>query len=109
MNTNTKRVFAMAAGAGAVLALRSLSRRATYDFHQKSVLITGGSRGLGLVLARELAAEGARLTIVARDRAELEQARAHLAARGAEVLAFSCDVRDQAGVQSAIERTVARY
>jgi NAD(P)-dependent dehydrogenase (short-subunit alcohol dehydrogenase family) len=56
-----------------------------------------------------MAAEGARLTIVARDRAELEQARAQLAARGAEVLAFSCDVRDQADVQSAIERTVARY
>ncbi|HEU5101942.1 MAG TPA: SDR family oxidoreductase, partial [Roseiflexaceae bacterium] len=61
------------------------------------------------VLARELAAEGARLTIVARDRAELEQARADLAARGAEVLAFTCDVREQADVQSAIERAVARY
>jgi NAD(P)-dependent dehydrogenase (short-subunit alcohol dehydrogenase family) len=109
MNTTTKRALTLAAGAGAVLALRALRSHATYDFRGKSVLITGGSRGLGLVLARELASEGARLTIVARDRAELEQARADLAARGAEVLAFTCDVRDQADVQSAIERAVARY
>src|SRR5215216_4014591 len=109
MNTNAKRVLAMAAGAAAVLALRALRSRAPYDFRDKSVLITGGSRGLGLVLARELAAKGARLTIIARDRVELEQARVDLEARGGEVLAFACDVRDQADVQSAIERVVARY
>jgi NAD(P)-dependent dehydrogenase (short-subunit alcohol dehydrogenase family) len=109
MNTNAKRALAMATGAGAVLALRALRGRASYDFRDKSVLITGGSRGLGLVLARELAAEGARLTIIARDRVELDQARADLAARRAEVLAFTCDVRDQADVQSAIDRVVARY
>jgi len=109
MNTNAKRGLALAAGAGAVLALRALRSQTTYDFRNKSVLITGGSRGLGLVLARALAAEGARLTIVARDRVELEQARADLDARGAEVLAFACDVRDQNDVQRAIERVVARY
>ena len=109
MSTNTQRALAVAAGAGAVLALRALSNRAAYDFRGKSVLITGGSRGLGLVLARELAAEGARLTIIARDRVELEHARVDLEARGAEVLAFACDVRDQADVQSAIARVVARY
>jgi NAD(P)-dependent dehydrogenase (short-subunit alcohol dehydrogenase family) len=107
MNNKTK--VALTAAAGALLALRALSSKDEYDFRGKSVLITGGSRGLGLVLARELAAEGARLTIVARDRAELEQARADLAGRGAEVLAFTCDVRDQADVQGAIERAVARY
>ena len=68
MNTNAKRALAVAAGAGAVVALRALRGRATYDFRDKSVLITGGSRGLGLVMAREFAAQGARLTIVARDR-----------------------------------------
>jgi NAD(P)-dependent dehydrogenase (short-subunit alcohol dehydrogenase family) len=109
MNTNAKRALTIAAGAGTLLALRALRGRAAYDFRDKSVLITGGSRGLGLVLARELATEGARLTIIARDRVELEQARVDLEARGAEVLAFTCDVRDQADVQSAIARVVARY
>src|SRR3954454_17855953 len=109
MNTNAKRALTIAAGAGALLALRALRSRATYDFRGKSVLITGGSRGLRLVLAREFGSEGARLPIVARDRVELEQARADLAARGAEVLAFAGHVRDQADVASAIERVVARY
>jgi NAD(P)-dependent dehydrogenase (short-subunit alcohol dehydrogenase family) len=109
MNTNAKRALTIAVGAGAVLALRTLRGHAAYDFRDKSVLITGGSRGLGLVLAREFAAQGARLTIVARDRVELDQARADLATRGAEVLAFTCDVRNQADVQSAIERVIARY
>src|SRR5690242_5481666 len=39
MNTNRKRALAMAAGAGAVLALRALGRRTSYDFRGKSVLI----------------------------------------------------------------------
>jgi NAD(P)-dependent dehydrogenase (short-subunit alcohol dehydrogenase family) len=109
MNTKVKAALAAATGIGAALALRALRDRPRFDFRGKAVLITGGSRGLGLVMARLLADEGARLTIVARDRAELEQARQDLAARGAEVLAFPCDVRDQREAQGAIERTVARY
>lgn len=56
-----------AAGVGALLMARAWRAREGYDFNGKSVLITGGSRGLGPVMARELAAEGARLTITARD------------------------------------------
>jgi len=52
-----------AVGAGAYLAYRALMPR--YDFRGKNVLITGGSRGLGLLMARELAARGARLAICA--------------------------------------------
>src|ERR1041384_3581748 len=71
-----KRALAIGAalGAGAVLAAQMWRRRDPYTFAGKSVLITGGSRGLGLVLARELAEEGARLTLVARDEAELQRA-----------------------------------
>ena len=65
-----KRMLAAGAvGAGVVLAARMWHRRDPYDFAGRSVVITGGSRGLGLVLARALADEGARLTLVARDEA----------------------------------------
>ena len=45
-----------AAALGTAIALRALRRQVPYDFNGKSVVITGGSRGLGLVLARQLAA-----------------------------------------------------
>jgi len=109
MNTTQKVILGTAAGLGAVAAVRALQGSERYDFRGKSALITGGSRGLGLVLARELADEGARLTIVARDREELDRARAALEGRGAEVLAFPCDVRRQAEAQAAIDRAIARY
>ena len=51
--------------------LRLLRQSRACSLRGKSVLITGGSRGLGLVLARELLAEGARIAICARDEREL--------------------------------------
>jgi predicted amino acid dehydrogenase len=53
-------------------------RERTYDLNGKTVLITGGSRGLGLVMARQFIQEGARLAICARDTTELERARNEL-------------------------------
>ena len=76
-----------------MLAVRALSRKLTaYDFSGKVVLITGGSRGLGLVMARQLAEEGARLILCARDEDELENARMELAGKGADVMVYKCDV-----------------
>ena len=43
------------------------------DFHGCSAVVTGGSRGLGLLVARELGRQGARVTVAARDEAELER------------------------------------
>ncbi len=92
-------MLAAAAGAGALIGVRAaLKKWREYDLRDKTVLITGGSRGLGLVLARELAREGARLSICARDPQELERARVDLTRRGAEVLAVPCDVTDKAQV-----------
>ncbi len=88
------------ASVGALLGMyAALRKRREFDVNGRAVLLTGGSRGLGLVLARELAREGARLSICARDPQELERARADLSARGAEVLAFPCDVTDRTQVQ----------
>jgi NAD(P)-dependent dehydrogenase (short-subunit alcohol dehydrogenase family) len=96
---NREALMLAAAGLGGLVAARALvRRRGGYDLAGKTVLITGGSRGLGLVLAREFAREGARVAICARDPHELERARADLAARGAEVYAIPCDVTDRGQV-----------
>ncbi|HXD87226.1 MAG TPA: SDR family oxidoreductase [Urbifossiella sp.] len=82
-----------AAGVGAYLAYRAL--RPSYAFRDRHVVITGGSRGLGLVLARQFAAAGARLSICSRDSHELARAMAELQERGARVAAIECDVADR--------------
>jgi short-subunit dehydrogenase len=71
-------------------------------------LVTGGSRGLGFLVARELAREGCRVAICARDPQELERARAALAMHAAEVLALPCDVTDAAAVERMVAEVVAR-
>ena len=92
-----------AAGAGALMAVRSVVRKwSEYDLRGKTVLITGGSRGLGLVMAREFAREGAKVAICARDAEELNRARADLARRGARVLAVPCDVTEQEQVKELV-------
>jgi len=79
--------------AGALISARALVRaRRRYDLRDRVVLVTGGSRGLGLVMAREFAARGARIVICARDAVELERARAELSDLGADVLAMTADV-----------------
>lgn len=87
----------------------AVRRRRSFSFAGKVVLITGGSRGLGLLLAREFAAEGARLVICARDPEELERARADLAARGAEVLVVRADLRDKEQVREVVRQAEGRF
>lgn len=100
---NNNALLVAAAGVGALLAARALARRRSgYDLRGKTVLITGGSRGLGLVMAREFASEGAQLAICARDEAELERARADLNKLGARVIAVPCDVTERAQVNEMV-------
>lgn len=97
---NREALLWAAAGVGTLLAGRAVARRLFgYSLRGKVVLITGGSRGLGLVMAREFAREGARVAICARRPEELDAARADLKGRGAEVLAVPCDVTDRAQVK----------
>jgi NAD(P)-dependent dehydrogenase (short-subunit alcohol dehydrogenase family) len=86
-----------AVGVGGYLAYRAALPR--YDFRGKHAVVTGGSRGLGLVLARQLAAGGARLTICSRDANELARAEDELQAAGATVTAVECDVTDRERVR----------
>ena len=83
-----------AMAAAAVIAARGMARRRRrIEFNGRTVIITGGSRGLGLALARELAGEGARLVLVARSADDLAQARGDLMERtGDDVLAIPADI-----------------
>jgi len=91
--------------AGAILT----ARRAQDDLHGEVAVVTGASRGLGLLLARELAGQGCPLVICARDAAELERAADELCAAGAEVTTVACDVTDEATPQLLIDTAVQRY
>ncbi len=96
--------------AGAVFSARSLGRsRRIYDLMNKVVLITGASRGLGLVMAREFAARGARLVICARDAEELERARAELSDSGANVVALVADVTVQGDIERLRDSVYAHF
>lgn len=70
-------------------------------------LVAGGSSGLGLAIARELAAEGAHVSLGARDPERLRAAAEDVEARGpGRVLAAAVDVRDAGGVAAWVARTV---
>jgi NAD(P)-dependent dehydrogenase (short-subunit alcohol dehydrogenase family) len=76
----------------------------------KRALITGGSRGIGLAIARQLALEGARIALAARDAAVLNEAVRTLAAEtGAEVQGFQVDTGDDASVKALIEGVVKGF
>lgn len=106
-----KQQFLLAAlGIGVGLAARAWARKLSeLDLRGKTVLITGGSRGLGLVLARTFAEEGASLVLCARDPVELERAREELAGRGAQVLAVPCDITDRAQVEQLVQAARQRF
>lgn len=108
--TDSKTISLFAAGVGLVLAGTALYRELTrYNLKEKVVLITGGSRGLGLVLARELAAKGAKLVICARSTDQLVKAEQELQQLGAEVLALPVDLTDQEEVNSMISDILEHY
>jgi NAD(P)-dependent dehydrogenase (short-subunit alcohol dehydrogenase family) len=108
MTTRTQVGFAagLLAAAAAFARVKRMSRR--LDFGGRSVVITGGSRGLGLLIARQLAREGALLTIAARDRRELDVARTELEASGARVSSVVCDIGVPSEARDLIHQVVDR-
>lgn len=94
----------------ALAALNTLLRRLHHmDFDGKTMLIAGGSRGLGLMMARILCGSGARVALLARDGEELERAVTDLESRGGEARAFSCDLRSEIDVQQAIAEVISAF
>lgn len=91
---------------GMVFAGRVAARYRRISFRGKVAIITGGSRGLGLALARELGREGVQLELLARDAEELERAASSLRAEGVSVHTWTCDICDQEQIERTIESIV---
>ena len=102
------------AGVGFAFYSFSRWRRDPRFFAGKVVVLTGGSRGLGLVMARLLHAEGAILALLARDAGELDRARRDLTGAGngaspsAEVFTLPCDLSQPGQIKDAIAAVAAR-
>lgn len=87
-----------------LLSLIARPRPSRIPIKGRHVFITGGSSGIGLALAQQAAAEGARVSILARSQKRLEEARdAIRLATGVEVTVFIADVRDAEAVTRAVE------
>ena len=106
MRLFTQLLLGVAAGAAANAWLQ---RRDRFEFANRVALITGGSRGLGLTLARQLADEGARLMLVARDPDELERAVDELRSCGVDAEGFVDDVTEPSTATNAVAATVEAF
>jgi NAD(P)-dependent dehydrogenase (short-subunit alcohol dehydrogenase family) len=104
-----KRLVFLLGGIGLAAWAISRAMRKDFSFANKSVLITGGSRGLGFVIARFLSAEGARVALLARDANELARARDEINQAGGEAITIVCDLLDRAQAESAVEKVVNRF
>jgi NAD(P)-dependent dehydrogenase (short-subunit alcohol dehydrogenase family) len=76
---------------------------------QKVAIITGGNGGIGRVIARMFAAEGARIAICGRRREALDETEAELRECGADVLGVVANVGIEEDVKSMVSRTVERF
>jgi citronellol/citronellal dehydrogenase len=86
------------------------------NFNNKTILITGASRGIGKAIALKLAAAGANIVIAAKSTEEdgrlggtIFSAAAEVEAAGGKALAVYCDIRDEKLIQDVMDKTVAKF
>lgn len=76
---------------------------------RSSALVTGAGRGIGRAIAMRLAAEGARVTLVARTAAQLEDTAERIRREGGEAFSFAADVTQPAAVAAAVQAATERF
>ena len=86
------------------------------SFNNKTVIITGGTRGIGKAIALKLAAEGANIVIAAKSVEEnpklggtIFSAAAEMEAAGGKALAVQCDIRFEDQIQNVIDKTIEKF
>lgn len=92
-----------------VAKLAGLARRRPANLRGKVALVTGGSRGLGLAIALELAEYGCEIALCARDREELEAAAEKVRELRTEVDVFPCDLSKPAEIEPLVQRVLGRF
>ena len=80
-----------------------------FNFRDKAVVITGGSRGLGFALARNLVRTGAKVALIARDAQELESAKSQLGKDHTRLIAIPCDVTEASELENAVNEVVKAF
>jgi NAD(P)-dependent dehydrogenase (short-subunit alcohol dehydrogenase family) len=83
--------------------------RRLYDLTDRVAIITGGSRGLGLEMARGFAAAGAKVVIASRKVGACEEAVEVIRAEGGEAFAVGCHAGEVEQVQALVAKTIERY
>ena len=101
-----------AVSAAAIIAARRLFSAIAgpkIDLRDKVVLISGGSRGLGLALAREFGNHGSRIAVCARDASELDEACIRLRKEGIVAAPFPCDVTNHSQLEALVYDVVDHF
>jgi NAD(P)-dependent dehydrogenase (short-subunit alcohol dehydrogenase family) len=111
MKRTLNRLALLGLGAAAGLGVvKSLVRRSRwFDFYDKVVIVAGGSRGLGLEIARQLVAAGAKVALCARTEEDVRSAAEELRSRGGEVLAATCDITQPDDANRFVEQVVSQF
>ncbi len=79
-----------------------------FDLSGQVALVTGGSRGLGLQIAESLGEAGAKIMLSSRKAADLEEAMAHLQARGIDARWIAADAADEVQARGVVTQTLER-
>jgi len=104
------RNLSIAAGVAAAIGATMLRRyRAPMSFRNQTAFVAGGSRGLGLLLARELASRGAKVAISARDGDELRRAEEQIRSDGGTVLTVEADMTMRDEVEAAVRKVEDKF
>jgi NAD(P)-dependent dehydrogenase (short-subunit alcohol dehydrogenase family) len=103
---NNIQVLAAGAGLSAYGIYQELIK---YSLRDKVVLVTGGSRGLGLEISRALVAKGAKVVLCARSSDQLSKAKAELRNLGGNVISFTADITDRNHVNGLIKKTIEHF